>query len=88
VVVDAARPTEKQIRDRLVKEVAGATQMPVEKIDVREPFASYAIASIEAVYLVGVLEEWLGLSLDATLLWDHSTIEDLAKHLATLVSVK
>lgn len=86
--MDAVRPTEKQIRDRLVKEVAGATGMPVDKIDVREPFASYAIASIEAVYLVGVLETWLGLSLDATLLWDHSTIEDLARYLATAVSAK
>jgi acyl carrier protein len=78
----AARPTEKQIRDRLVQEVAEAAGLPVERIDVREPFASYDIASIEAVHLVGVLEKWLGLTLEATLLWDHSTIEALARHLA------
>jgi len=80
------RPTEKQIRDRLVKEVADAAGIPVDRVDVREPFASYSIASIEAVQLVGVLETWLGLTLDVTLLWDHATIEALARHLALAVN--
>lgn len=78
--------TEKQIRDRLVQEVATAAGVPVDRIDIREPFASYNISSIEAVELVGVLESWLGLTLDATLLWDHSTIEALARHLASVAS--
>ncbi len=81
-------PTEKEIRDRIVVEVAAAARIPIERVDVREPFASYEIASIEAVHLVGVLEKWLGLSLDPTLLWDHSTIEALARHLAAAVSTK
>ena len=79
------KPTEKQIRDRLVKEVAEAARLPVESIDIREPFASYNIASIEAVQMVGMLETWLGLPLDETLLWDHPTIEALARHLAVAV---
>ena len=80
------RPTEKQIRDRLVQEVAEATGMPVDAIDVREPFATYDISSVEAVNLVGVLEVWLERQLDATLLWDHATIEALARHLAHAVN--
>ena len=79
------RPSEKQIRDRLVQEIADAAGVPADRIDVREPFASYNIASVEAVHLVGVLERWLGLSLDPTLLWDHATIEALARHLAQVV---
>ena len=78
-------PTEKEIRDRLVREVADATRTPADRIDVREPFASYDLQSIDAVYLVGELESWLGMPLDATLLWDHATIEALARHLATVV---
>lgn len=79
------RPTEKQIRDRIVTEVAAAAGLPVDSIDIREPFASYNIASIEAVQMVGTLEDWLGLTLEATLLWDHATIEALARHLAARV---
>jgi phthiocerol/phenolphthiocerol synthesis type-I polyketide synthase C len=79
-------PTEPQIRRRLVQEVAAAAGIASDDVDVREPFASYNITSIEAVYLVGVLETWLGVPLDVTLLWDHATIEALARHLATVVS--
>jgi hypothetical protein len=35
---------------------------------------------------VGKLETWLAVPLDATLLWDHPTIDALAKHLAATVS--
>lgn len=79
------KPTEKQIRDRLIKEVAAAARLPEDRIDIREPFASYNIASIEAVEMVGMLETWLALTLDETLLWDHPTIEALARHLALAV---
>lgn len=81
-------PTEKEIRDRLVREVASAANVPIDRVDIREPFASYGLASIEAVHLVGVFETWLGLTLDATLLWDYSTIEALARHLAQAVAAK
>jgi long-chain acyl-CoA synthetase len=80
--------TEKQIHERLVREIAETANLPVERIDSREPFASYGLASLEAVYLVGKLEEWLGVPLDATLLWDYSTIDALAKHLAAVVAAK
>jgi acyl carrier protein len=81
-------PSEREIRERLVSEVSAASGIPIDQIDVREPFASYNIASIEAVQMVGTLESWLGLTLDETLLWDHSTIEALAKHLAGAVKAK
>ena len=76
--------TEQEIHDRLVREIAEAAELPIERIDSREPFASYGITSLEAVYLVGKLEDWLGVPLEPTLLWDHSTIDALASHLATV----
>ena len=79
-------PSEKQIRDHLVAEIADVMTLPIERIDSREPFASFGIASVEAVHLVGKLETWLGLELDPTLLWDHPTIDSLANHLAKLVA--
>lgn len=75
-------PTEREIRERLIAEVAEAASLPRERIDSREPFASYGISSLEAVYLVGKLEELVGRSLEPTLLWDHATIDALAKYLA------
>jgi acyl carrier protein len=74
--------SEAQIRERLVCEIAEAAGLASDRIDSREPFASYGISSLEAVYLVGKLEEWLGLALEPTLLWDYPTIDALAEHLA------
>ena len=75
-------PSERVIRERLLQEVAQAAAVPVAQVDSREPFASYGLSSLEAVYLVGQLEDWLGMVLPATLLWDHPTIDALASHLA------
>jgi acyl carrier protein len=86
VDVSSQKPTEKQIRDRLVAEIADVMSLAAERVDSREPFASYGIASVEAVHLVGKLETWLGLTLDPTLLWDHPTIDALANHLAGLAA--
>jgi acyl carrier protein len=80
----SAKPTEKQIRDRLVHEIADVMSLAPDRVDSREPFASYGIASVEAVHLVGKLETWLGVALDPTLLWDHPTIDALAKHLSSI----
>jgi acyl carrier protein len=81
--VPPVKPTEKQIRDRLVTEIADVMGLPIDRVDSREPFAAFGVASVEAVHLVGTLETWLGLALDPTLLWDHPTIDALAKHLAS-----
>ena len=79
-------PSERVIRERPLQEVAQAAAVPVAQVDSREPFASYGLSSLEAVYLVGQLEDWLGMVLPATLLWDHPTIDALASHLAAEVA--
>lgn len=52
-----------------------------EEIDVDQSLSSYGLGSIQAVSLTGDLEDWLGLQLPATLLWDYSTITSLAAYL-------
>ena len=52
------------------------------EIDVREPFASYGLGSIELVSLSGELAEWLGRQLSPELTYEYPTIEILARHLA------
>lgn len=53
-----------------------------DEVDVEETFAGCGLGSIEAVSLAGDLENLLGRSLPATLLWDYPTPEALARHLA------
>ena len=48
----------------------------------RRPFAGFGLGSLQAVGLAGDLEDWLGRPLSPTLVYEHPTIEALARHLA------
>jgi acyl carrier protein len=43
-------------------------------------FLSYGLNSVQAMMLVGDLEDALRLRLPPTLIWDHRSVEDLARH--------
>ncbi len=71
-----------EIKSWLVSKLAEIRGIDGEEIDVQEPFADFGLNSIDAVSLSGDLEDLLGVTLPATLLWDFPTIEELSTHLA------
>ncbi|HEX7312756.1 MAG TPA: SDR family NAD(P)-dependent oxidoreductase [Pyrinomonadaceae bacterium] len=71
-----------EARDWLVEHVAEAANVRPREIDVREPFTSYGLTSRDAVGISGELEDWLGAELPPTLLYEHPSVESLARHLA------
>lgn len=79
---EAVNTRARGIEDWLVPRLAGALGVPAAEIDAKAPLSRYGLGSVEAVVLVGDLEEWLGVPLEPTLLWDHPTIAGLAVHLA------
>ncbi|NEO71021.1 AMP-binding protein [Moorena sp. SIO3H5] len=60
----------------------------IETINRQTSFADYGMDSVLALELVEALEDWLPTSLDATSIWNFSTIESLAKYLASKMSTK
>jgi acyl carrier protein len=51
-------------------------------IDAAKSFLSYGMNSVQAMMLVGDIEDCLGLRLSPTLVWDYPTIETLARYIA------
>lgn len=76
------RPDAAEIRAWLVAEVAGLVRASPDEIDPHEPFVAYGIGSAQALELAAKLEDWIGLSLTPTLIWDYPSIDSLARHLA------
>jgi acyl carrier protein len=72
---------EHAIQSWIVTHLAEQLGLSPEAIDVRKPFTEYGLDSIVGVSLAGDLEDWLGLQLSATVLWDHPTTEALAHYL-------
>jgi acyl transferase domain-containing protein/acyl carrier protein len=71
-----------EITTWLVRRLSETLAIDASSIDVHEPLASYGLSSRDAVVLSGELEEWLGRSLSATLVWEFPTVEALAQHLS------
>ncbi len=65
----------------LVQQLADVLSLDPATIDVTQPLTRYGLDSIDAVTLVGDLEDWLDLELPATLLWDYPTISKAATYL-------
>ncbi|WP_372365776.1 acyl carrier protein [Candidatus Uabimicrobium sp. HlEnr_7] len=80
--MDTERYSRDDIEEWLVKKVAELTQTPEEEIDAEEPFADYGMSSMDAVNLSGELEEWLGIRLSPTLVFDYPTIDQMAQYLS------
>jgi acyl carrier protein len=72
---------QESIQNWLVEQLADVLSLSADSIDVTEPLTRYGLDSIDAVTLVGDLEDWLDLELPDTLFWDHSTIAQAAQFL-------
>jgi acyl carrier protein len=79
---DGSRPPADAIRAWLVAKCADALEVPGESLDPSGPLSEYGLGSVQAVSLVGDLEEWLGRQLPATLFWDYPTLDAVACELA------
>jgi acyl transferase domain-containing protein/acyl-CoA synthetase (AMP-forming)/AMP-acid ligase II/acyl carrier protein len=88
VVIDTAPSpseapaTEEQIRAWLIDRIATRLRVPAPDLDPREPLARYGLDSLTAVQIAGELERWLDKPLSPVLVYDHPTIDALARFLA------
>lgn len=70
------------LQEWLVNQLAEQLSLDSESISISEPLTRYGLDSIDAVTMVGDLEDWLDLELPSTLFWDYPTIEKSAQYLA------
>jgi acyl carrier protein len=79
--------TAEAIEGWMVAKIAQTLQMKAEDVDIKAPFVSYGLESIVVFSLTGDLADWLDRDLEATLLWEHPTIEDLSQHLSRQINL-
>jgi acyl-CoA synthetase (AMP-forming)/AMP-acid ligase II/acyl carrier protein len=78
-------PTELEIQDWLIANLATYLKVQPNEIDMSQPFAYYGLDSSVAVSLTGELAKWLNLKqLDPMLFWEYPNIEALAQHLVSI----
>jgi len=75
--------SETQIRAAIRTSLASALSIVEDTLDDERDFDSYGLPSLEAVELAGELEDFLGREIDAEAIFDHPSIAQLARHLAS-----
>ncbi|MEL6158595.1 MAG: acyl carrier protein [Cyanobacteria bacterium J06623_5] len=76
-------PDEKaeQIQEWIVCYLSDLLEISTDEIETDVPFDTYGLDSSAAIGLTGDLEDWLGQSVDPTLLYDYPTVDALVAHL-------
>jgi acyl-CoA synthetase (AMP-forming)/AMP-acid ligase II/acyl carrier protein len=75
------------LRAWLLAWLAERLELPVERIDADESFASYGLDSLSAEELSAELGRRLAISLPQSLAWDHPTPDRLLRHVASLANL-
>jgi acyl-CoA synthetase (AMP-forming)/AMP-acid ligase II/acyl carrier protein len=74
-------PTPEEIETWITANLALYLKIPLDDIDLSEPFSHYGLDSSIAVSLAAELSNWLGQELDPTLFWEYPSIEAVARYL-------
>jgi acyl carrier protein len=74
-------PTRESIEEWLISWIAKELGMAPAEIETSKSLLNYSLSSVTAMMLVGDLEEWLGLTLPPTLVWDYPSIAAIAEYL-------
>ncbi len=77
------QPDAHELARQLTERLAEDLGCPPELLDPTAPFERLGLESVEATKLIEELGRELDRELDATLIWEHPTIERLAAFLAT-----
>jgi acyl carrier protein len=81
--MEAQKTSVSTIQNWLVNKLADQLSLDTNTIDITEPLTRYGLDSIDAVTMVGDLEDWLDLELPSTLFWDYPTIAKSAEYLVS-----
>ena len=80
--------TSSEIASWIEKWMKKQLRLQAHTINRKISFADYGIDSVLAVELVQALEDWLKISLDATILWNFPTVESLSQYLTSETRIR
>ncbi|MCW7540235.1 SDR family NAD(P)-dependent oxidoreductase [Aquabacterium sp. A7-Y] len=78
-----ARSRAALLEAHLIEQLAPVLRLPASRIDPRRSLPDMGLESLMALEFKSRLERSLGLSLPATLVWSHPTLQALGRHLVT-----
>jgi len=78
--------TDATLKTWLTQRVASYVRLAPDAVKSDVALAEYGLDSVYALTLTGDIEDYLDMSLDPTLMWDHSDINALSKILLEMLA--
>ncbi len=70
------------IQDWLAAQIAEQLGVDSEEIDIRVPFDSYGLDSVQTMSIANLGKQYFGLQLSPLVIWNYPNIESLSQYLA------
>lgn len=74
--------TAKMVENKAIELLAECLKMQASEIDSNQKLTGYGLDSINAMTMVGDLEDHFEIELPSTLLWDYETIDKISNYIA------
>lgn len=74
--------TSEDIQDWLSEQIAAQLGMDADEIDVRVPFDSYGLNSMQAMEIANLGKKHLGISFSPLAIWNYPNVTSLSEYLA------
>lgn len=71
-----------EVQDWLANQVAEQLGTDADEIDIRVPFDSYGLDSVQAMSIANFGKQHLGLNISPLVMWNYPNIESLSQFLA------
>ncbi|MFI7644237.1 acyl carrier protein [Nonomuraea sp. NPDC049400] len=78
---------EANFRTWLTERLARHLKREPSAIDADTPLADYGLDSLYALAIVDEIENYLGIAIDATIMWDYPSVSALSSALATKLAI-
>ena len=73
--------TKQEICDFLKLRIAEEMQMDIMEIDIHQNLAQFRLDSINSLFILEQLENYLGISINSLDFWDYPTIDEFCQHI-------
>ncbi len=74
--------TAEEIQDWLACQIAEQIGADPDEIDIRAPFDSYGLDSVQAMSIANLGKQALGTPISPLLMWNYPNVESLSQHLS------
>lgn len=75
--------TEKELIEFFRNKISAELGIPLEEIDIDIEFINFGMDSVNAIFILQHIENFIGAEINPLIMWDYPTIATFSRHIVT-----